>query len=196
MYDLGLNVGNLMWFCSWLCCYGVTSLSFWLIPVLCRLTGNRLRMRKEGRLTHWMSRSLTVCSRTCQVKGFDIVGSATSLNHLVAIIVLFVRSRFIGSISFYICLWNRCSWWSVLGGRCVLKMDHHCVWVVNCVGALNYKYFLLFLVCLLYLYQFYRFYFQNAYIELAECFFAGLLLDCNIGWSNGSVCLLFVWLRF
>lgn len=30
---------------------------------------------------------------------------------------------------------------------CVARLDHHCVWINNCVGYLNHKWFMAFLVC-------------------------------------------------
>lgn len=55
-------------------------------------------------------------------------------------------------------------------GHCVLKMDHYCIWVVNCVGLMNYKFFLLFLF----------------YTALACLLAMALLIKPTIDFFNGN----------
>ena len=40
---------------------------------------------------------------------------------------------------------NLTNWYFLLGGHCIMKMDHHCPWINNCVGHFNHGHFVGFL---------------------------------------------------
>ena len=98
-----LKMEILWWLHSWWCYCGVTFLLFWPIRVVYLLIGGLLSMRREGRSTHWMCWNSITCLQTqWQIKESGSVGSATSWNHLDAIIALFVSINKI-SPCIYIC---------------------------------------------------------------------------------------------
>ena len=44
--------------------------------------------------------------------------------------------------------WSRAVVVSAIYNKCIFKFDHYCAWTNNCVGGLNFRYFLLFLLSL------------------------------------------------
>jgi len=60
-------------------------------------------------------------------------------------------------------------------GKCVLKMDHHCNWLINCIGFYNYKFFIvgIFYACLLTMFT---------TITYSQCFYDVMVWDKN--WLN------------
>lgn len=86
-------------------------------------------------------------------------------------------------------------------GACVLKMDHHCPWVNNCVNFTNYKYFVLFLgyallyclyVALTSLEYFIRFWRVSANTHTNTIL--SLLYACSMFWS--SSCYYLHWIPY
>lgn len=71
--------------------------------------------------------------------------------------------------------------------KCVLRMDHHCPWLNNCVGFYNHRYFFLYMVymmsgCLYACFLFYPLFYDNFYVG-KEVVFHGVLYPLNMAYQ-------------
>lgn len=85
---------------------------------------------------------------------YNIVGFVKVIklqDHIIAENVIYLPHLFF--FDYFLCL----------GGRCILKMDHHCPWINNCVGWGNHAHFISFLA-----------------FATFGCFHASIILGCSL----------------
>lgn len=85
--------------------------------------------------------------------------------------------------------------------KCVLRFDHHCPWMWNCIGANNIRCFSSFLILQTFGNIFYLFFSQEILLKLSKSHYECLGFDfCNFWLSDSSFCVLlffvFVFLIF